>query len=302
MNILITGVNGFLGREISKYLFDKKYNIIGISLENNYLGDEKIRYIKADISKNNFLEILEENLLNNIDVIVHCAALINYEEHNLDLIKVNCEGFFNIVELAKKYHCKKIIYISSIQVIGKIKDIPIKETHEKEPLTLYHSTKLFGENYLNNISSIQKVIFRITSPIGKNMPKNKIMRVFVEKSLRNEDIVLLGEGKRVQNYIDVFDIARAIECAIEADNPNGVYNIASPNAVSNIELAELCKSILKSDSKILFNGKDKEEDDKWIIDISKAERELNFLAKKSIEESILEIKEEIIKSENTFSK
>ena len=111
MNILITGVNGFLGREISKYLFDKKYNIIGISLENNYLGDEKIRYIKADISKNNFLEILEENLLNNIDVIVHCAALINYEEHNLDLIKVNCEGFFNIVELAKKYHCKKIIYI-----------------------------------------------------------------------------------------------------------------------------------------------------------------------------------------------
>lgn len=302
MNILITGVNGFLGREISKYLFDKKYNIIGISLENNYLGDEKIRYIKADISKNNFLEILEENLLNNIDVIVHCAALINYEEHNLDLIKVNCEGFFNIVELAKKYHCKKIIYISSIQVIGKIKDIPIKETHEKEPLTLYHSTKLFGENYLNNISSIQKVIFRITSPIGKNMPKNKIMRVFVEKSLRNEDIVLLGKGKRVQNYIDVFDIARAIECTIEADNPNGVYNIASPKSISNIELAELCKFLLKSDSKILFNGVDKEEDNKWIVDTSKAEKELGFIAKKSIEESIFEIKEEIMKSENTFSK
>ena len=302
MNILITGVNGFLGREISKYLFDKKYNIIGISLENNYLGDEKIRYIKADISKNNFLEILEENLLNNIDVIVHCAALINYEEHNLDLIKVNCEGFFNIVELAKKYHCKKIIYISSIQVIGKIKDIPIKETHEKEPLTLYHSTKLFGENYLNNISSIQKVIFRITSPIGKNMPKNKIMRVFVEKSLRNEDIVLLGKGKRVQNYIDVFDIARAIECTIEADNPNGVDNIASPKSISNIELAELCKFLLKSDSKILFNGVDKEEDNKWIVDTSKAEKELGFIAKKSIEESIFEIKEEIMKSENTFSK
>lgn len=302
MNILITGVNGFLGREISKYLFHKKYNIIGISLENDYLGKEKIKYIKADISKNNFLRILEENTLNDIDVIVHCAALINYEEHNLDLIKVNCEGFFNIVELAKKYHCKKIIYISSIQVIGKIKDVPIKETHEKEPLTLYHSTKLFGENYLNNISDIQKVIFRITSPVGKNMPKNKIMRVFVEKSLRNEDIVLLGEGKRVQNYIDVFDIARAIDCAIEADNSNGIYNIASPKSISNIELAELCKSLLKSDSKILFNGVDKEEDNKWIVDTTKAEKKLGFVAKKSIEESIFEIKEEIIKSENTFSK
>lgn len=302
MNILITGVNGFLGREISRYLFYKKYNIIGISLENNYLGNEKIKYIKADISKNNFLKVLEENNLNDIDVIVHCAALINYEEHNLDLIKVNCEGFFNIVELAKKYHCKKLIYISSIQVIGKIKEIPIKETHEKEPLTLYHSTKLFGENYLNNISNIKKIVFRITSPIGKGMPKNKIMRVFVEKSLRNEDIVLLGKGKRVQNYIDVFDIARAIECAIEADNPNGVYNIASPKSISNIELAELCKFLLKSDSKILFNGVDKEEDNKWIVDTSKAEKELGFIAKKSIEESIFEIKEEIMKSENTFSK
>lgn len=302
MNILITGVNGFLGREISRYLFYKKYNIIGISLENNYFGNEKIKYIKADISKNNFLKVLEENNLNDIDVIVHCAALINYEEHNLDLIKVNCEGFFNIVELAKKYHCKKLIYISSIQVIGKIKEIPIKETHEKEPLTLYHSTKLFGENYLNNISNIKKIVFRITSPIGKGMPKNKIMRVFVEKSLRNEDIVLLGKGKRVQNYIDVFDIARAIECAIEADNPNGVYNIASPKSISNIELAELCKFLLKSDSKILFNGVDKEEDNKWIVDTSKAEKELGFIAKKSIEESIFEIKEEIMKSENTFSK
>lgn len=302
MNILITGVNGFLGREISKYLFQKKYNVIGISLENSYLGKEKIKYIKADISRDNFLKILEESKLNDIDVIVHCAALINYEEHNLDLIKINCEGFFNIVELAKRCHCKKVIYISSIQVIGKIKEVPIKETHEKEPLTLYHSTKLFGENYLNNISDIEKIVFRIASPIGKNMPKNKIMRVFVEKSLRNEDIVLLGEGKRVQNYIDVFDIARAIDCAIEADNSKGIYNIASPKSISNMELAELCKSILKSDSKILFNGIDKEEDNKWIIDISKAKRELGFIAKKSIEESIFEIKEEIIKSENTFSK
>ena len=167
MNILITGVNGFLGREISKYLFQKKYNVIGISLENSYLGKEKIKYIKADISRDNFLKILEESKLNDIDVIVHCAALINYEEHNLDLIKINCEGFFNIVELAKRCHCKKVIYISSIQVIGKIKEVPIKETHEKEPLTLYHSTKLFGENYLNNISDIEKIVFRIASPIGK---------------------------------------------------------------------------------------------------------------------------------------
>ena len=128
------------------------------------------------------------------------------------------------------------------------------------------------------------------------------MRGFVEKSLRNEDIVLLGKGKRVQNYIDVFDIARAIECAIEADNPNGVYNIASPKSISNIELVELCKFLLKSDSKILFNGVDKEEDNKWIVDTSKAEKELGFIAKKSIEESIFEIKEEIMKSENTFSK
>ena len=303
--------------EIFKLLFEKELTDNNVEKrieetikENKIKKEENIEFLTSyvndiieneDILVEKIKEILDGWTYERLGTLEKVLLKISFYE--IIIKKVGYEIAINeAVELAKKYHCKKIIYISSIQVIGKIKDIPIKETHEKEPLTLYHSTKLFGENYLNNISSIQKVIFRITSPIGKNMPKNKIMRVFVEKSLRNEDIVLLGKGKRVQNYIDVFDIARAIECAIEADNPNGVYNIASPKSISNIELAELCKFLLKSDSKILFNGVDKEEDNKWIVDTSKAEKELGFIAKKSIEESIFEIKEEIMKSENTFSK
>lgn len=56
--------------------------------------------------------------------------------------------------------------------------------------------------------------------------------------MRGEDIVINVKGTRRQNYIDVRDIAQAIEKLLITPNAVGVYNIGSDVTIFNIELAK----------------------------------------------------------------
>lgn len=279
--VLITGVNGFLGRAIAKHL-SNKYEVIGTSLEIENNSGLQIKYIQSDITNRGSLESLPLN----IDYIVHCAAIISSDGVSNLLIDANCKGIQNIAAYALNSKCKQFIYFSSLPIIGKPKEIPITEDHPIDPPTVYHATKYFGELVLQLLlKDINLAIFRIPSPIGPNMPENKIVKVFVRNAIKGIDYTLLGEGRRIQNYIDVRDIALAVDCAFEKC-ANGIFNIASKSSYSNRELADKCNQLFQSSSKINFCGNDEEEDFKWIISTEKAKEKLGFEAIYTLEDTL----------------
>lgn len=290
MNILITGVNGLVGKAIAKELINGN-NIIGISRSNRNKTDLNIQYFSCNIADANFLTIFKDS---EIDVIIHCAASLEMNPLSEDLISSNCMGIRNIATLAIEHNCKQFIYISSIPIIGDPIQIPITEDHPIFPKTAYHITKYFGELYLNNVlDNLELTIFRLPSPIGVDLNENKIIPSFIKKCIHNEDLVLFGKGERVQNYIDVKDIALAVSLVIRK-KVKGTYNIASERSHSNRELAEICIKLLSSNSKIIYEGIDLEEKNKWIISIEKAKNDFTFKPMISIEDSLLEISKRYI--------
>ena len=282
--ILITGVNGLIGSAIAELLLSKN-EVIGTSIEKNNQTGLDFQYIQSNITDNKTLQ----NLPKPIDIIVHCAAIITGDDFSNALINTNCIGIQNTASYAINANCKNLIFLSSLPIIGKPSIVPITETHPINPPTIYHITKYFGELALQNLLGKDRVIvFRIPSPIGRKTAPNKIVPVFVKNAIENIDFNILGQGKRIQNYIDVRDIARAVECAIEQES-SGIFNIASEHSYSNKELAELCINLFNSSSKINYAGEDKEEDFQWIVSTDKAKRELGFTAKYSIEETLMDI-------------
>lgn len=282
--VVITGINGLIGSTIAEYLV-KDYDVIGTSIEDDNLTGLDIQYVQSDITINESLKSLPEH----VDVIVHCAAIISGDNFSNLLLNANCIGVQNIASYALRSNCSQVIYFSSLPIIGKPQIVPIKEDHPINPPTVYHITKYFGELVLKKLlEETRLAIFRIPSPVGKKTAPNKIVPVFVKNAINNADYTLLGNGGRVQNYIDVRDIARAVSCAIER-NANGTYNIASERSYTNKELAELCISLFNSKSSIYYDGIDKEEDYQWIVSTEKAKRELGFIAKYSLEDTLLEI-------------
>lgn len=284
--VLITGVNGLIGSTIAELLLTN-YEVIGTSIEERNNTGLTFEYIQSDITE----KAMFDKLPSKIDVIVHCAAVISSDKFSNLLLKANCIGVQNVAEYALKDACGQVVYFSSLPIIGKPSIIPITEEHPVDPPTVYHITKYFGELILKKcLEEKQLVIFRIPSPIGRKTAPNKIVPMFVRNAIANESFNLLGQGNRIQNYIDVRDIARAVECAIKK-NANGIFNIASERSYSNKELAELCIELFNSNSKISYCGIDKEEDYQWIVSTEKAKRDLGFVAKHTLIDTLLEISE-----------
>ena len=99
----------------------------------------------------------------------------------------------------------------------------------------------------------------------------------------------LGSGTRRQNYVDVRDVAVAVEkCLLR--RTTGIFNIAGNRSISNKDLAETCVSNLRSSSSITFTGQpDREEGIAWEVSIEKAKRCLDYSPRYGIEESILSL-------------
>ena len=183
---------------------------------------------------------------------------------------------------------KCFIYISSTHVIGKPKVLPITESHLVNPLDIYYSTKLFAEHLTGLLENdgFNAYILRIPSPIGQKMPKNKILTTFVRNALQNRAIKMFGMGTRKQNYVDVRDIAYAVSLCLEK-SASGIFNIAGKSCISNLDLANTCIKLLRSSSKIVFSDQpDPDENLRWEISISKAEKILGYMPKYTIEDSI----------------
>jgi len=290
MNILITGVNGLVGKEIAR-LLGKQNRIIGISRAKEQSCDVPLEYHSSDISTPDFCEAFVRS---PIDIIIHCAASLNSDPYSAELLSTNCIGTQNIGILAQKIHCRQVIYISSIPVIGIPKYLPIDESHPVSPNTIYHTTKYFGELYLKNaLKEINVAILRLPSPIGPEMDENKFVPLVVKKCLQDENITLFGNGERVQNYIDVKDVASAVELAI-GYSAKGTYNIASEISYSNREVAEMATKLLNSKSKIVYAGIDDEESNKWEINVDKAKHDFNFSPTINLETSLCEISKRFV--------
>ena len=129
-------------------------------------------------------------------------------------------------------------------------------------------------------------IFRIASPVGYGMPQDKIFSVFVNNAADGKELKVYGNGKRIQNYIDTRDVARAVECGLLVDHLNGVYLI-SGNSIGDLELARECVAFFNRGASIIVDGNKIDSDyERWDLSGKKAEKELGYISIKSIFDSM----------------
>ena len=285
--ILVTGAFGFIGKYVIKKLLTQNYNIIILTHTKGNDMQENVQLIEADISdKNMVVDVLKK--IKHCDIFIHLAANLKMNAGD-QTISVNCNGTYHLIQLATMLEAEKFIYISSIPVIGSPRIIPITEQHPVVPESLYHISKYMGEMMLNALGgkSMKKVILRIPSPIGVGMNPTNFLSVLFDKCLSNQDIELFGQGLRIQNYIDVRDVAEAINQVIEYPDSD-LFLIAGSKSISNKDLAFLCKRMTNSSSKIIWGEKsDPDEKKKWIISTDKIFQKLHFVPEYSLNDTLM---------------
>ena len=226
---LVTGCAGFIGFHVCKILLEKNYKVLGIDNINNYYDKDltinRLRILKKN--KINFkfykIDICNFKKMERILIklkkfkVIHLAAQagVRYSlKYPKTYIRSNLLGFWNILELSKKYKAKHFVFGSSSSVYGANKKIPFNEEDSTDnPLQLYAATKksneVIGYSYssLYNIKVTALRFFTVYGPWGR--PDMAIFR-FTKNILNNKPIDVYNKGNHYRDFTYVKDIARGI--------------------------------------------------------------------------------------------
>ncbi|MFR7763969.1 MAG: UDP-glucose 4-epimerase GalE, partial [Anaerococcus obesiensis] len=181
-NVLITGGAGYIGSHVAVELLNKNYKVI---VYDNLTNSSKISVKRVEeITGKNIIfyeaDILDEKKLSevfekeNIDVVIHCAALKAVGESvkkPLEYYHNNISGTLSLLKIMRKYSCKNIIFSSSATVYGDPEKVPITEDFPKGICTNpYGWTKSMMEQIMTDLQKSDPewkvVLLRYFNPIG----------------------------------------------------------------------------------------------------------------------------------------
>ena len=222
------------------------------------LSDLPVNFLKGDIRDQHILDEIPQD----IEVIFHLAALVSVPESLSkvrECVDINTIGTINVLERAKRISQCKVVLSSSAANYGDNPVLPKIETMRPEPATPYSVTKLDGEYYLDvynrewGLPTASLRYFNVFGP--RQNPKSQYaaaVPIFITRALKNEPIIIYGDGNQTRDFIYVKDVVKANLMACQKGA--GTYNVALGNSISILELAEKIISLTNSKSCIEFQN------------------------------------------------
>ena len=266
MKILVTGVAGFIGFNLSKFLLDKKFKVIGLDNINNYysinLKKDRLKKLKHidnfkfyKIDLRNIKKLDEIFKKHKFDAIFHFAAQagVRYSVDNpRKYIDSNISGFFNILEKVRIKKIKKFFYASSSSVYGNSKLFPLKEKNLLFPTNTYSLTKKFNEDLsliyskFYNIKSIGLRFFTVYGEWGRpDMFYSKVL----DAAFKKKKLYVNNYGNHSRDFTYIKDVNLILYNLLKSKNitRNEILNICSNKPLN---IVKLIKSVEQESVKI----------------------------------------------------
>jgi GDPmannose 4,6-dehydratase len=255
---LVTGISGFVGEYLTRFLLEKGYEIYGL----DRLGTpvEGVNVFQADLlDREKIFQIITET---KPDQIIHLAAQSSVAKswENPDLtMQVNVEGTQILLDAVR--HAKlnsRILVVTSAEIYGVPNEIPIKESHYLNPTSPYGKSRLEQERLIKDYKerfNMDIVISRSFPHTGPGQSKEFVCSSFAYQITmieagKQEPILLVGNLEAERDFMDVRDVVRAYYLLINSDT-NEVYNVCSGQGV---KVSNILK-ILLSNSKVQIEVK-----------------------------------------------
>lgn len=280
MKILVTGVAGFIGSHLTKYLIARGDEVVGLDNLNDYYdvnlklarlkqleGQTNFRFVKLDLIDRQGIEGLFQQ--EKFDKVVNLAAQagVRYSLTNPHAyIDSNIQGFVNILEGCRHNNIKHLVYASSSSVYGANTAMPFS-VHDNvdHPLSLYAASKKSNElmahtySHLYDLPTTGLRFFTVYGPWGR---PDMAMFLFTKAILAGEPIQVFNYGKMKRDFTYIDDIVEGVVRTLDhtatsnldwsGNNPDPgtsaapyrLYNIGNNNPVELMYLIEVLEKTL----------------------------------------------------------
>lgn len=252
--ILITGITGFLGKNIAIDFIHKGFDVIGIG-RNPSVVDELDGY-GLDIKKADIQDINQlKNVFKNIDYVVHSAALSSPWGRYSDFYDTNVIGTQNVLECAKDAGVKKFIHISTPSIYFDFSDKEMIQEESELPqefCNYYASTKHLAERLVDkaNEEGLFTVTLRPRAIFG--IGDNAIFPRLIAAN-RKIGVPLIDGGHNLIDITSVENVVQAVYLSVMSSNEaNGQkFNITNGEPMEFVDILTRLFHYLKIELKPL---------------------------------------------------
>ena len=251
--MLITGGAGFIGSHLCEKYTRENHTVVcldnftsGNLMNVRHLLDcRNFKLVKGDIRD---LELLEKTT-RDVDVVFHLAAQIHVDRSYIEpklTYEVNVMGTQNILEVARIYDAKKVIYASTSEVYGSAQYSPIDEKHPLNAPHPYGASKIaadrmcyaYTQTYGMDISIVR--LFNIFGPRQRDLGYGGVISMFTRRILKNMPPIIYGDGRQTRDYTYIEDAVRAYDLVLHHNEPmTEPINFGSGREEAILDLANM---------------------------------------------------------------
>jgi len=305
MNVLVTGGAGFIGSELVRQLAAKGSdvtvvdNLVNGRRENLLdLPQESVRLEAEDIRNTARMRVL----MKDVQIVFHLACLgVRHSIHSpRENHEVNATATLDLLWAARKAGVKRFVCVSSSEVYGTARSVPMTEDHPTFPMTVYGAGKLAGECYARAYHLTYGYPTVVVRPFNAYGPRchhegdsGEVIPKFLLRCMTGKPMIVFGDGTQTRDFTFVSDTARGILLAGMANEAVGqTINLGQGSEISINDLAgEVARVVGRSDAEVLHEQSRPGDVLRLYADSAKARQSLGFQPTVSLQQGLTRLKQ-----------
>jgi len=295
--VLVTGGAGFIGSHLVDGLMSGGFDVVVL----DDLSSGRRENLSVHFGKPNFCLVEGDvkdkadvkKALEGVNVVFHLAAIVSVDfsvKNPLMVNEVNVGGTLNVLRESLNAGVKRFVYASSCAVYGEPVNLPVNEGHPTKPMSPYGVSKLAAEHYCRvfcGVYGFETVCLRFFNVYGSRQvvgPYSGVIMKFIDRLKRGEAPIIYGDGEQTRDFVFVGDVVDACLRAMRCKNCVGErINVGSGVETTVNRLADALIQLFGShDVKPVYVEPRAGDIRRSYADLSKAERLLGHMPKKSL--------------------
>lgn len=256
--VLVTGADGFIGSHLTEHLLAKGYKVRALAQYNSFnnwgwlegIESEQLEVVCGDVRDSYLCRLLCEGC----GTVFHLAALIAIPYSYVapdSYVDTNIKGTLNMCQAARAASVDRIVVTSTSEVYGTALQVPIAETHPRQPQSPYSATKIgadaIAESFYNAFG-LPVVIARPFNTYGPRQSARAIIPTIIGQIAAGERRIKVGDLSPTRDFNYVDDTCRGFIALAEAEGIEGRnINIATGTEISMADTLRLIARLMDAD-------------------------------------------------------
>ena len=229
--VLVTGANGYIGRNVINYLLDSNIDVVAVDISLNKIISEKVKKIEINIFENT--DYLFSNL-QNVGICIHLAWRNGFVHNSITHLE-DISLHYKFLKKIHEFGIKNINVIGTMHEIGYWEGEVANDT-TTNPISFYGIAKNSLRQSLKILEDSDKELFikwlRVFYIQGDDRNNNSIFSKILQKEEEGAKTFPFTTGKNKYDFINISILAEMISKASLQTEVKGIINCCSGKAIS----------------------------------------------------------------------